>query len=250
MRTKVFCSALLAMAASLAAVPVFADQPPAIDAMANMHKDGVYHHFVLETDLSRHNGTGTTQWDLDGWMGGDLNKLWLKSEGEITGGKTRGAEAWVLYSRNIATHWDAQGGIRYDIKPDLPGAKSHTYLVVGVTGLAPYWFETEAHLFVRDDGAVSARLRQENEWLLTQRLIMKPRLEVNLNTRKDPVAGLGTGITDASLGLQTRYEFRREFAPYLDVTYRQKYGATAGYARARGEKPTETRASAGIRWMF
>jgi len=250
MRTKPVCTVLLALAASLAAGRALADQPPAIDAMADMHKDGVYHNFVLETGLSRRHGADTAQWDLDGWIGGDRDKLWLKSEGEIASGKTEKAEAWALYSRNIATFWDAQAGLRYDVKPDLPGAKAHTYLVGGVTGLAPYWFETEAHLFVRDDGAVSARLRQENEWLLTQRLIMKPRLEVNLNSRKDPVAGLGTGVTDASLGLQTRYEFRREFALYIDVTYRQKYGATADYARARGEKPNETRVSAGIRWMF
>jgi len=155
-----------------------------------------------------------------------------------------------MYGRNIATYWDAQAGIRYDAKPDLPGAKPHTYLTAGVTGLAPYFFETEAHVFVRDDGAVSARLRQENQWLLTQRLIVRPRLEVNLNSRKDPVAGLGTGITDASLGLQTRYEVRREFAPYLDLTWKQKYGATAAYARARGENPNETRVAVGIRWMF
>ncbi len=250
MRTRAPCSALLALAASLAAGRAFADQPPAIDAMANMHRDGVYHTFVLETDLSRRHGADTAQWDLDGWIGGDLNKLWLKSEGEITGGKTQNAEAWALYSRNIAAYWDAQAGVRYDAGSDLPDAKAHTYLVGGVTGLAPYGFETEAHLFVRDDGAISARLRQENEWLLTQRLIMKPRLEINLNTRRDPAAGLGAGITDASLGLQTRYEFRRAFAPYLDVTCRQKFGATAGYVRARGEKPNETRVSAGIRWMF
>jgi len=251
-RTTLAASALaVCLVTGLVSGPAaFAGQPPAIDPMANMHMDGVYHNFVLETDLSRTHGAGIGAWDLDGWVGGDLNKLWLKSEGEISDGRTQKAEVWTMYSRNIATYWDAQTGIRYDAKPDMPGAKDHSYLVGGFTGLAPYGFETQAHLFVRDDGAASARLRQENEWLLTQRLILKPRLEVNLNTRKDPIAGLGTGVTSASLGLQTRYEFRREFAPYVDVTYRQTYGATADYARKRGEKPDETRLSAGIRWMF
>jgi len=232
------------------AAQAFADQPPALDSMANMHKPGIYHNVVLETDLSRHNGVDSGSWDLDGWVGGDMNRLWLKSEGEIIDGKTDKAEVWAMYGRNIATDWDAQAGIRYDAKPERPGARAHTYLAGGVTGLAPYFFETQAHLFVRDDGAVSARLRQETEWLVTQRLILRPRLEINLNTRKDPVAGLGAGITDASLGLQARYEFRREFAPYIDVTYRQKYGATALFARTRGEKTDEMRVSAGIRWMF
>lgn len=253
MRTRTQCllSAVAPCVLGLvAAQAAYADQPPAIDTMANMHKGGTYHHFVLETDLSRKHGADTRAWDLDGWIGGDRNRLWLKSEGDINDGKAEKAEVWALYGRNIATYWDAQAGMRYDVKPDRPGARAHAYLTAGVTGLAPYWFETEAHLFVRDDGAVSARLRQENAWLLTQRLIMKPRLEVNFNTRKDAIEGLGTGITDASLGLQTRYEFRREFAPYIDVTYRQKYGGTADYARARGEKPDETRVSVGIRWMF
>jgi copper resistance protein B len=232
----------------------FADQPAALDAMASMHKPGVYHNFVLESDLSKRNGVGTGSWDLDGWIGGDVDKLWLKSEGDIAGGKAERAEIWALYSRNVSAFWDAQAGIRYDIEPDLPpglpGAKSHSYLTAGVSGLAPYRFETEAHLFLRDDGAVSARLRQENEWLLTQKLILKPRIEINLNTRKDSIEGLGTGITDASLGLQARYEFRREFAPYLDVAYRQTFGETANYARTRFESPDETRVSVGIRWMF
>ncbi len=235
----------LAIAAAAAA-----GQPASVDSMADMHKTGTYHNFVLETDLSRRRGVDTGTWDLDGWWGGDVNRFWLKSEGDITDGRTAHAEAWAMYGRNVATYWDAQAGLRYDTKPDLPGARAHTYLAAGVTGLAPYFFETEAHVFVRDDGAVSARLRQENEWLLTQRLIVRPRLEVNLNTRKDAALGLGTGITDASLSLQTRYEFRREFAPYLDVTWKQRYGATADHARARGEKPNETRVVAGIRWMF
>lgn len=250
MRNRAICLSALATVVATTATAASADQPAALDPMANMHKPGIYHSFVLETDLSRRQDVGTGSWDLDGWVGGDMNKLWLKSEGDLTGGKTEKAEVWAMYSRNVAAYWDAQAGVRYDAKPDLRGGKAHTYLAAGVTGLAPYFFETEAHLFVRDDGAISARFRQENEWLLTQRLILRPRLEVNLNTRKDPAAGLGTGITDASLGLQTRYEFRREFAPYVDLTYRQTYGATADYARLRGEKPAEMRLSVGIRWMF
>lgn len=251
MRTKTEWASVLGLIFGLAqAGSAHAGRPAAMDRMADMHKAATYHNFVLEIALSRSHGVDTGTWDFDGWRGGDVNRLWLKSEGEVTDGKVEHAEAWALYGRNIAPYWDAQAGLRYDATPDRPGGKAHTYLVGGVTGLAPYFFETEAHVFVRDDGAVSARLRQENEWLLTQRLIVRPRLEVNLNTRKDAVEGLGTGITDASLGIQTRYEFRREFAPYFDVTFRQKYGATADYAWALGEKPNETRIAVGIRWMF
>lgn len=256
MRAKLLTGGFAVLAAIAANQAQAQSRQPGLDAMADMHKPGLYHSFTLETDLSSKDGQTTGAWDLDGWTGGDVNKLWLKSEGEIAGGKTQKAELWVLYSRNVARFWDAQIGVRTDLKPDRPvppgspAAKAHTYLAVGVNGLAPYFFETGAHLFVRDDGAVSARLRQENQWLITQRLIMKPRLEVNLNGRDDPALGLGDGLTDASIGLQARYEIRRDFAPYVDLTCDRKFGRTADYARLRGEKPTDTRLSVGIHWMF
>jgi len=256
MRTKILMGGFIVLTSLVVSQAQAQSRQPGLDAMADMHKPGLYHSFTLETDLSSKDGQTTGTWDLDGWAGGDINKLWLKSEGEINDGKTQKAELWALYSRNIAPFWDAQVGVRTDLKPDLPAlsgmpaTKAHTYVAAGISGLAPYFFETEAHLFVRDDGAISARFRQENQWLITQRLIVKPRLEVNLNGRDDPALGLGTGLTDASIGLQTRYEFRREFAPYVDLTYDQKFGRTADYARLRGEKPTDTRLSVGIRWMF
>lgn len=250
MRTNLKTLVLMAFGLGFIANATHADEPAALNAMANMHKPGIYHMFALETDLSRKNGLDTGAWDFDGWAGGDTNRLWLKSEGEITDGKTDKAELWALYGRHVATYWDAQVGVRTDLKPDVPGGKAHTFLAAGLTGMAPYFFDTEAHLFLRDDGALSGRLRYENQWLITQRLIMKPRFEMNVNSRNDAVEGLGTGLTDASIGVQTRYEIRREFAPYVDLTYQQKFGKTADYARMRGEKPTDTRLSFGIRWMF
>lgn len=250
MHTDLKIAALAALGLSLMVASAHADQPAALDAMANMHKPGLYHMFALETDLSQQDGLTTGDWDFGGWAGGNTRRLWLKSEGEITDGKMQKAELWALYGQQVAPYWDAQIGMRQDFKPDVPGGKAHSFLTAGVTGMAPYFFETEAHVFLRDDGAVSGRLRYENHWMITQRLIMKPRFEMNLNSRNDPIEGLGTGLTDASIGVQTRYEIRREFAPYIDLTYQQKFGKTADYARPRGEKPTETRLSVGIRWMF
>lgn len=213
------------------------------------HGQSVFHSIRLETDLGRYDGQNTASWDLDGWIGGDDNKLWLKSEGELSGAKTEHAEVWALYSRNIATFWDAQMGVRQDVRPS--GVREgHSYLVAGVNGLAPYFFESEAHVFVRDDGAISARLKQENEILLTNRLILKPQVEVNFNGRKDLDQHLGTGLTDASLQLQTRYEITRQFAPYVAVTWQTKFGQTADMARAIDEKPSSTQVTAGIRWLF
>jgi copper resistance protein B len=216
--------------------------------MAHEHGGGTFHAIRLETDMGR---TSSRQdvagWDLDGWVGNDINKLWLKSDGHIAEGDVEDAELWALYSRNISTYWDAQIGLRQDFLPDDEG---HTYLVAGFNGLAPYFFETEAHIFLRDDAALSARLRQENEWLLTNRLIVQPYAEANLNMKEDPELGLGTGLTSAQIGLQTRYEFSRKFAPYIDVSYQQSFGETADYARARGEDTQSTTVKAGVRLLF
>jgi copper resistance protein B len=215
------------------------------ESMDHDSESTVFHAMRLETDAGRHRGKDTTSWDLDGWIGGDDNKLWVKSLGETVGSKVEQAELWSLYSRNISPFWDAQIGLRQDFNPT-----DHTYLATGLKGLAPYFFDTEIHVFVRDDGGIGARLRQENELLLTNRLIAKPYAEVNLNAKNDAAANVGTGLTDIQIGLLTRYEFTRFFAPYIDLKYRQKFGSTADYAKRSGEGAEAVTLNFGIRWLF
>lgn len=239
----------LLFAFALAALPVSALATDSEEEkMAHEHGGQTFHAMRLETDLGKsRSGHDVAGWDLDGRVGTDMNKLWLKSEGHVEEGDVDEAELWALYSRNISTYWDAQIGLRKDFLPDDNG---HTYLAAGLSGLAPYFFETEAHLFIREDGALSARLRQENEWLLTNRLIVQPYVEANLNAKEDPELGLGTGLTTAQVGIQTRYEFSRKVAPYVDLSYQQSFGETADYARARGEHTQSTTLKAGIRLLF
>lgn len=214
--------------------------------MQHEHGGGIFHMFRLEADIgSNDNGDTVASWDLDGWVGTDENKLWLKSEGERAGDTLESAEFWVLYSRNITTFWDAQVGLRYDSKPD-----STAYLTLGFNGLAPYFFETEAHLFISDQGDVSVRLREENDFLLTQKLILQPYLEVNLFAQDVNEQDIGAGISDGKIGLQTRYEFTRKFAPYIDVHYGRKFGETASITKSNGEDKDELVGAIGLRLMF
>ena len=138
-----------------------------------------------------------------------------------------------------------QAGLRHDTQP-----QSTSYAVFGVEGLAPYFFETEAHLFVSDEGDVSARLREENDFLVTQRLILQPYAEVNLFAQDVPEQEIGAGIADGEIGLQTRYEFTRKFAPYIDVRYERKFGETSSIAKSNGEDNDDFIASLGLRLMF
>jgi len=216
-------------------------EPEAVHA----HGAQTFHAFILESEIGKGNEGTVGHWDLDGWIGGDYNKLWVKSEGKMTDGATEQLELWALYSRYIAEFWDFQAGVRHDTQPE-----STSYLVLGFGGLAPYFFETEAHLFLSDEGDVSVRLRQENEFLLTQRLILEPYFEANLFAQDVPEQDVGAGLADAELGLQTRYEITRKFAPYVDVHYERKFGETSSIAKDHGENNDDFVASVGLRLMF
>jgi copper resistance protein B len=223
----------------------FATPAVAADMMSD-HGGAVFHMFRVETDVgSTSNGLPVQSWDAEGWVGTDDDKLWLKAEGEHKDHVLEEAEFWALYSRNIATFWDAQAGIRYDVKPE-----SSAYLALGVNGLAPYFFETEAHLFVSQRGDVTARLREENDFLITQKLILQPYAEVNLSAQEVREQDIGAGITDGKVGLQTRYEFTRKFAPYVDIHYGTKFGETASIAHNNGEHKDEMVGAFGVRLMF
>lgn len=213
--------------------------------MQKEHGGQIFHAFRLEADTGINRGESVSSWDLDGWVGTDENKLWLKSEGEYSEGEMEEAELWALYSRNISTFWDAQAGIRYDFEPE-----STAYLTLGINGLAPYFFETEAHVFVSEHGDVTARLRQENDVLLTQKLILQPYAEINLSAQDVPEQEIGAGISDGKIGLQTRYEFTRKFAPYIDVHYGRKFGETASIAKSDGEDKDELVGAIGLRLLF
>ncbi|MFT3998381.1 MAG: copper resistance protein B [Asticcacaulis sp.] len=225
----------------LSAVPALAQTEH--DQTEHGHS-ATYHAVRLETALSHEDGETTASWDADGWVGGDVHRLWLKSEGERRDGDTEG-EVWALYGRNVSTFWDAQIGLRHGF-----GDADRTELAVGLTGLAPYFFETEAHLLVGEKGALRVRLHQENDLLLTNRLVLKPSIEANLSGRADSEAGLGTGLTDMKAGLQLRYEVTRRFAPFVAVDYQRRFGDTADMAQTRGKPDEESRVSFGIGWLF
>lgn len=198
----------------------------------------------LEQRLQK--GADARVWDAEAWFGGDYNKLWLKSEGEkIVGGRTEEADLQALYARRISPYWHLQAGVRRELRPE----PQQNYGVLAIQGLAPYWFEIEASAFFRS-GEVSGQLEAEYDQLLTQRLILQPRIEANWSGSADPARGMGKGINDVELGLRLRYEIRREFAPYIGVSWTRKLGDTADLARGRGNDVKEYGVVAGVRAWF
>lgn len=186
------------------------------------------------------------RWEGEGWIGGDINRFVFKTEGEASGSDVGAAEVQALYSRAISPYFDLQAGIRYDIEPQ----PNRAYAVLGFEGVAPYWFETSGAIFVSDAGDLSARLEGGYDARLTQRLILQPRVEINLSANNTPELDRGAGLTDVELGLRLRFDVRREFSPYIGVSYESKLGDTADYARANGEDVSDTRFVVGIRTWF
>jgi len=183
----------------------------------------------------------------EAWYGGDINKLWLKTEIEGEFGRSpEHAEVQALWSRAINPWWNLQGGVRYDFRPDPERA----HLVLGIEGLAPYWFEINAAVFVSHKGEVTARFEAEYDQRLTQKLILQPRIEFDLAAQDVPELGIGSGLSSAEAGLRLRYEIAPEFAPYVGVAYENAFGDTADFRRAAGDRAGGLNFLVGVRAWF
>lgn len=186
-------------------------------------------------------------WDAQAWVGGDIDRLWIKTEGEGSfGERPEAAEAQLLWSHALDPWFNLQAGVRYDLQPN----PERGHLVIGVQGLAPYWFEVDGALFLSDKGELSARFEAEYDQRITQRLILQPRVEFDLAAQNVPERGIGSGLSKTEAGLRLRYEVVPEFAPYVGVDYERAFGDTAGFARAAGERVGGWSLVAGVRTWF
>jgi len=185
-------------------------------------------------------------WDAVAWVGSDLNRLWLRTEGEYVDSTLESADLELLAGHSVATWWDFLVGVRHDFKP----GPSQTFLAVGMMGLSPYKFETDITAYLGEGGQTAARLQFEYEALFTGRLILQPKLEFNFYGKDDSERGIGSGLSNAEFGLRLRYEIVRQFAPYIGVSWGKSFGQTADYLRADGESTNQFTVLAGIRVWF
>ena len=193
------------------------------------------------------NGEGGYRWDGEGRLGGNINRLVVKSEGE--GGVDSGletAEFQGLYSRAISPFFDVQAGVRQDFEPTM----DRTYATIGLEGLAPYWFNAQAALFVSDHGDVLARAEGSYDIRLFQRFVLQPRAEIDFSAQDVPETEVGSGLSSLELGLRLRYELRREFAPYIGFSYDKLFGDTADFARDSGDGSSDYGFVVGLRAWF
>lgn len=212
-----------------------------------VHDHSINYYMLFDQVEWRSNSGGTNlNIDTHGWVGRDRDRLWFRAEGD---GDSRGvgeAQAHVLLGRQFARWWDVVAGVRQDFEPGPAG----TWAAIGVQGLAPYWFEVELTGYIGASGRTHLRAEVEYEMLLTNSLILQPLVEIELYGKSDPERRIGSGLSTTDAGFRLRYEFKREFAPYMGVTWSNKWGSTADFAKTDGKKTGGARLVAGLRFWF
>ena len=211
------------------------------------HPDGPVAYLAFDRLEAWDASPGSGQaWEAHGWWGGDVHRLWLRSEGERSRGNTHAADVELLYGRSVTPWWDVVAGVRHDFAP----GRSQSRLALGVQGLAPYLVEVSATAYLGESGYASLSLEAGYDLLVTNRLILQPMVEATFHGRADATRGVGTGLSSVESGLRLRYELHRRFAPYVGVVHERSFGDTAAYREAAGDHARDTRVVAGIRVWF
>jgi copper resistance protein B len=210
------------------------------------HGGGIYSKAMISLgEYQFRDGEDGYRWEGEAWVGGDINRFVVKTEGEGTD-ELESAEVQALYSRAVSPFFDLQAGVRQDFQ----SGPKRTYASVGFEGVAPYWFETSGALFLSSKGELFGRLEGTYDLRLTQRWILQPRVEANLTGQDIPELELGSSVSNIELGLRLRYEIKREFAPYVGVSFDRKFGGTADYAHIAGKEVEATSFVIGVRAWF
>lgn len=211
-------------------------------------------YFILADVLEfrQNNKDSDFRWDVQGWYGGDYNRLWVKSEGERNSALKADydIDAQLLYGRFIKQYYDFQIGVRGEAQSFQGKNVTRAHAVIGFQGLVPYNHEVEFALFISQHGDVSARFVGSKDFLLTQRLILQPRFETTAAIQKVEKFSTGRGLNNIELGLRLRYEIRREIAPYIGISYDRSFFGTADRVRQEGGNTSQVRFVAGVRLWF
>lgn len=214
---------------------------------------------LLLFDLLEYKSAGddsSIDWDIVGWRGGDVHRIWVKSEGsskvnsEATSQTKNETDLQLLYGQPISAFFDAQIGARLEQVWGAEQSASRLSAAMGIQGLAIYRFEFEAALFVGEAGHVSGRISANKDFFLTQKTITQFRFETNGTTKRSEKFETGDGINDLSIGLRLRYEIKREIAPYLGVSWTNLFGETADFKKLAGRESSELNAVAGFRLWY
>ncbi|MGH8052958.1 MAG: copper resistance protein B [Stenotrophomonas sp.] len=218
-------------------------KPHAMEHAPSLNSLVVFDH--LEAWDNDH-GSGQA-WGIDAWFGNDIDRLWIRSEGERSDSKLGDWSVDALYGRSITPWWDVVGGVRHDNSRQTPDL---TRAAIGFQGMSPYKFEVSAMAYLGGTRKAELAFEVEYDVLLTNRLILQPVVEASIAADDDPRRGVGSGLGHIETGLRLRYEITRRFAPYVGFLHERKFGRTADLHRDAGEGVSDSRWVAGLRFWF
>lgn len=230
---------LLTMGLAGGMLPAFADA---------MHHGEEAIHMISFDRLELHAGDGDIPlfWEAQAWRGGDIDRVWLRSRGELHDGSIREGELQFAYRRAVSAYWDVSAGWRGELRP----APHRHWLALGLHGLAPWFIDVDADLYIGESGRSALRLEASHEILFTQRWILEPALELDAHGRDDPARAAGAGLSSLSAGMRLRYDISRKFSPYVGAQWKKYYGETADLVRAADGDTEEGIVLAGVRGWF
>ena len=185
--------------------------------------------------------------EFQGWVGSTYDRFVFKAEGDIEDTDIEESKVDLLWSHAFNPYWNSQLGVRADAST---AGEDRQWFAFGIQGLAPYWFEVDMTGFIGTEGRTAATLALEYELLFTQKIILQPSVAFEINGKNDEINGIGRGLSSADVGLRLRYEYTRQFAPYIGIERHTRFGQTADYARNSGDSKGETIYVAGVRFWL
>ena len=222
--------------------------PYALDGTKRLRLADEHKFYALIGDRLEYNEQANAAvFDLQAWYGTTFDRLVIKTEGDFSEGSLEENQTDILWGHAVSAYWNTQAGVRLDYYKE---GESRQWLAFGLQGLAPYWFEVDMTAYIGERGNTAFTLEAEYELLLTQKLIIQSRAEITLYGKNDVENELGRGLSSSAIGFRVRYEFTRQFAPYIGVEWSNKFGSTADYAESNGQSKNDRTFVAGIKFWF
>lgn len=207
------------------------EEKPAVDERemdrvhAKQHGGQIYQLTTVEAKwVQGPSGHSAVQSDWETWLGTDENKVFFRASLDKPESEKADYSTELLYSRNVADFWDVQAGVRYRYSAGQAEQQNQVDAVLGLYGMAPYFFETKAYLYAGQEQQLSLSLHSERDILLTQKLITQPHIDLGVVLSDESKYAQQSGISHLAVGLETRYEISKKLMPFVDISYQYQQG--------------------------
>jgi len=220
------------------------------DKHLNEHGGQIYQTTKFSNEwIVDKDGKGSLGSSFETLIGTDENRMFVEANLNKAESNDPNYDVSALYSRNVAPFWDVQAGVRYS--EDKNNRNSNRIDgVIGLLGLAPYFFETKAYLYGGENNFWGASFEFDRDLLLTQKLITQPYIaaDIVLNDNSDFAAK--SGLSELKTGIKTRYEINKRIRPFVDVAYQYEKGQKLTTFREATDSEKGWLYGAGIELVF